>query len=110
MRSLFRWGLVLGMVLGTTVAVLADDKPEVKRERDIIYGRKYGLALTMDTFTPKNANGLGVIFVVSGGWFSNPANIPAPLFTELLARGYTVFAVVHGSQPKFTVVEIIEDM
>jgi acetyl esterase/lipase len=28
----------------------------------------------------------------------------------LTGRGYTVFAVVHGSQPRFTVPEIIEDM
>jgi len=28
----------------------------------------------------------------------------------LLAHGYTVFAVVHGSQPKFTIPEILEDM
>ena len=28
----------------------------------------------------------------------------------LLDRGYTVFAVVHGSQPRFTVPEIIQDM
>src|SRR5262249_22749184 len=25
-------------------------------------------------------------------------------------RGYTVFAVVHGSQPKFTIPEVLEDM
>ena len=29
---------------------------------------------------------------------------------ELLGRGYTVFAVVHGSQPKFTIPEVLEDM
>ena len=29
---------------------------------------------------------------------------------ELLKRGYTVFAVVHGSQPKYTIPEILEDM
>ena len=28
----------------------------------------------------------------------------------LLQRGYTVFAVVHGSQPKFTIPEILGDM
>src|SRR5581483_2005706 len=27
-----------------------------------------------------------------------------------LKRGYTVFAVVHGSQPKFSIPEILEDM
>ena len=29
---------------------------------------------------------------------------------ELLKRGYTVFAVVHGSQPRFTIPEILKDM
>jgi len=29
---------------------------------------------------------------------------------ELLKRGYTVFAVAHGSQPKYTIPEILEDM
>src|SRR5439155_3550362 len=33
-----------------------------------------------------------------------------PLLLEFLKRGYTVFAVVHGSQPKFTVPEILLDM
>jgi acetyl esterase/lipase len=28
----------------------------------------------------------------------------------LLKRGYTVFEVVHGSQPKFTITEIVDDM
>ena len=28
----------------------------------------------------------------------------------LIKRGYTLFAVVHGSQPKFTVPEIWQDM
>jgi hypothetical protein len=37
----------------------------------VIYGRKFGTALTMDVFAPKKgANGAGVIVVVSGGWYS----------------------------------------
>src|SRR5947207_13617373 len=84
--------------------------PEFDRTRDVIYGRKYGLALTMDVMTPKKANGLGVVFVVSGGWFSRPEAIHPALAAHFLKRGYTVFAVVHGSQPKFTVPEIVEDM
>ena len=110
MRSLSRWGAVLGVALVTAAVGLAGDKPEVKREQDVIYGRKHGLALTMDVFTPKSANGVGVIFVVSGGWFSRPDMIKSTFWSEPLKRGYTVFAVVHGSQPKFTVTEIVEDM
>jgi acetyl esterase/lipase len=96
-------------VVGGTAARSAD-APDWARTQDVIYGRKYGLALTMDVFTPKKANGLGVIYVVSGGWFSRPQAIHPALAAPLLKRGYTVFAVVHGSQPKFTVPEIIEDM
>src|SRR5262245_30915472 len=77
------------------------------RREDVIYGRKHGTALTMDVFTPKkDANGLGVIFVVSGGWFSAHEGIGPGLVKPLLDRGYTVFAVVHGSQPKFTIPEV----
>src|SRR5439155_13622073 len=86
------------------------DAPEVTRTRDVIYGRKYGLALTLDVFTPKKANGRGLIFVVSGGWFSGPQAISQAFADPFLRRGYTVFAVVHGSQPKFTIPEIVEDM
>lgn len=80
-----------------------------KRKQDVIYGRKFGTALTMDVFTPEKPNGYGIIWVVSGGWFSAHEAIPAN-FPYLLNRGYTVFAVVHGSQPKFIVTEIIPDM
>src|SRR4030095_15430136 len=63
-------------------------------------------------FRPKaHANGIGIIFVVSGGWFSGHAGDGAVgRFAHLLDRGYTVFSVVHGSNPKFTIPEVFEDM
>jgi acetyl esterase/lipase len=85
--------------------------PSFVRAEDIVYGRKFGTALTMDIFTPReHVNGLGIILVVSGGWFSAHEAIQAVLVERLTARGYTVFAVVHGSQPKFTIPEILQDM
>ncbi len=90
---------------------LAAEPPAYERTEDVIYGRKYGTALTLDVFTPREgAHGTGVILVVSGGWFSAHEAINVELMAELLKRGYTVFAVVHGSQPKFTIPEVIEDM
>lgn len=81
------------------------------RTEDVIYGRKHGLALTMDVFAPKGkANGRGIIFCVSGGWFSSKESISPSFLKEFLARGYTVFTVVHGSQPKFTIPEVLDDM
>src|SRR5437762_1365746 len=104
---MIRWLSGLALLIAV-VPARADDL--WTRERDVIYGRKYGLAMTMDVFRPKEANGLGVLFVVSGGWFSDAKHI-SPLFaTPFLNRGYTVFEVVHGSQPKFTIPEIIDDL
>jgi acetyl esterase/lipase len=89
----------------------AADEPSYTRTEDVIYGRKYGTALTMDVLRPKqDGNGLGVILVVSGGWFSAHEAIGPGFFAPLVDRGYTVFAVVHGSQPKFTIPEILQDM
>ncbi len=89
----------------------AEDPEAYTRTRDVIYGHKFGLAMTMDVFVPKEKpNGVAVIAVVSGGWFSKPENINPLAYDDCLKRGYTVFAVVHGSQPKFTLPEIIEDM
>lgn len=86
-----------------------------ERTRDIIYGRSYGTSLTMDMIkTRGKTNGLGLILVVSGGWFSSPEVIqPAYIEAfcgEFLRRGYTIFAVCHGSNPKFTIPEAVADM
>ncbi len=35
------------------------------RQSDVVYGRKFGLALTMEVFTPADRNGLGVVWLVS---------------------------------------------
>jgi len=104
--------LVLSLLALAPDGFGADDKkPEFTRQQDVVYGRKHGMALTMDVFTPSsNPNGAAIIWVVSGGWFSSHDAInPGPI-AEFLKRGYTVFAVVHGSQPRFTIPEVIADM
>jgi gluconolactonase len=85
------------------------------RMRDVIYGHKNGVALTMDVFTPKQgANGVGIVAIISGGWYSDQSSIDGPLFAAFihgcLNRGYTVFAVCHGSQPRFTIPDAIADI
>lgn len=72
------------------------------------------MALTLDVFTPVRANGAGVVLIISGGWFSSHESIPLPVPTLIIdgltARGYTVFAVVHSSQPKFTILDMVRDI
>jgi acetyl esterase/lipase len=82
-------------------------------DADVVYGHKLGLAMTMDVFyPPSKANGAGVLFMVSGGWYSNwsPPEQVLPRFQPLLERGFTVFAVRHGSSPKFTIPDAVSDV
>lgn len=84
---------------------------EYRRDEDVIYDHKFGTALTMDVFTPReHANGASVIWIVSGGFFSSRDMIPLPAITPLVDRGYTVFAVMHGAQPKYHVDEGQQDL
>jgi acetyl esterase/lipase len=108
-RSLTFAGLFLAW-LSFGFEARADDSP-FDRKSDVIYGRKYGTALTMDVFTPKKgANGASVVLLVSGGYFSSHEAISPVFLLPLINRGYTVFAVVHGSQPRYNVSEIILDV
>ncbi len=91
-------------------SALAQSELQFKRTEDVIYGRKFGTALTLDVFQPTHTNGLGIVMMVSGGWFSSHEMISPKFFGALLQRGYTVFAVVHGSQPKFNITEIVPDI
>jgi acetyl esterase/lipase len=123
MRKLFVAALTVGLVLVSTGRTPAEDPTPAKtgaqapvftHTEDVIYARKFGTALTMDVFTPKkNANGAAVVLVVSGGWFSDHGTIPFVMThsgNEFVKHGYTVFAVVHGSQPRFIIPEAIADL
>lgn len=104
--------LLLSFVLLGSLA-LAADGPNYTRTEDVIYGRKFGMALTLDVIKPKeNPNGLGIVYCVSGGWFSSHDNVPGVIGASApyLKRGYTIFAVCHGSNPKFTIPEVVKDM
>src|ERR1043165_750814 len=94
-------------------SAFALDGPDFTRREDVVYGRKFGVALTLDVITPKEKpNGLGIISIMSGGWVSSHDWIGPQTagFAPYLDRGYTIFAVVHGCQPKFTIPEILKDM
>jgi len=106
---------------------------------DVVYGRKLGMALTMDLYRPSRRSGAAVLFMNSGGFESGkltqyemsdggrPRALgahelgleecpePIPLlaqfsFAPLLANGFTVFDVRHGSSPRFTLGEIVDDV
>lgn len=90
-----------------------DGQQVLKQPVEVIYGRKDGMALTMLVQPPVVAsNQKSVIWVVSAGWTSdfNWINM-FKLFTKPFSdRGYTVFFVTHGSQPKYAVPDAILDI
>ncbi len=81
--------------------------------KEIIYGRKDGMALTLLKLTPaQHSNGKAIIRVVSGNWNSN-LEMTVPAIKRSLVfinAGYTVFAVIHGTQPRYSIPDEIEDI
>lgn len=100
----------LTLVIGSLLMACSVFAANYDRTEDVVYGRKYGTALTLDVFQPPKPNRSAVLFLVSGGFFSSHEAINPAFFEPFLTRGYTVFAVVHGSQPKFIIPEIIQDI
>lgn len=103
------------LVLAPANAAPQDNGTSFTRQQDVIYKRTYGTVLTMDIFEPaNNSHGATVIWVVSGGWYSSHAGIdpdvPLSPITRLTERGYRVCAVVHGSNPLFTIEDAISDI
>ena len=91
-------------------AVVYPEPPPHTRTEDVVYGRKFGVALTLDVLQPEKSNGYGIVYMVSGGWVSSHAGVSAKLYAPYLEHGYTVFAVCHGCQPKFIIPEITQDI
>jgi acetyl esterase/lipase len=118
-RSLCERFLIVGYLAAAACAVAASaaaSQPDVikySHQSDVIYGRKYGLALTMEVFTPEKNSGLGVVWIVSSGGTSSREQALTDSFEKrigpLLDRGYVVFAVVHGNGPAFQVQDYVSD-
>lgn len=104
-------GMLLMGLIGFAQHCWAEDVaavPGVRELRDVIYGRKSDMALTMDVFTPAKQNGAAIVHLANGGW--HKAHEAPTNFGELLKRGYTVFRVVIAGEPKFTIIEQMPDV
>jgi acetyl esterase/lipase len=105
--------LCLIALLGSGAAAQTS-APKATRQVDVIYGRKFGMALTMEVFTPASRNGIGVVWVVSSSGRSSRDQTLQDSFERriapLLEHGHTVFAVIHGSAPIFNVQDQVNDV
>ena len=82
-------------------------------EEELIYGRKFGMALTLKTFLPVQKNGAAIILVLSEGWYSNLEMIEQVrtiLIEPIVEAGYCLFVIVHSSNPRFSIPDAIDDI
>ncbi len=84
--------------------------PTIGRVGPLVYAQRQGKDLTVEFLKPAHPNGLGVLVMVSGSWKSRREPSLDLIAAPLLRRGYTVIPITHGSQPEFSVMEIVEDI
>ena len=86
---------------------------DFKLIRDVIYGRKYGTALTLDVMQPsQKANGAAILELNNGDFVSQPKQYTDAVFLHtqvLLNAGYTIVNVTPSGAPKNSIPEILSD-
>jgi dipeptidyl aminopeptidase/acylaminoacyl peptidase len=100
--------VVVLMVAGSS---RADGGLPYEQKQDVVYAETHGTGLLMDVFTPTGKpNGLAIVDVASGAWFSDRNKIRdhtrAQVYTIFCSRGYVVFAVRPGSRSRYTAAEM----
>jgi formylglycine-generating enzyme required for sulfatase activity/acetyl esterase/lipase len=104
----------------TAAPAAVPERVDVELMPDVVYDHKYALAMTFDVLKPKkNANGAGILVIISGGWHSTwfyPEVAIGGLYSgwfdgrRLMAEGFTIFLVRHGSGERFLLPEIMDDV
>ena len=82
-------------------------------QEEFVYGRKDGMGLLMTQLKPKvRSNGKAIISVLAGSWFSNFGMIERGVYykRQYLDKGYNVFMIVLGSQPRYAIPDQVDDL
>jgi len=84
--------------------------PDIKA--DVVYGRRDGMALTYDVIRPEKPSGAAVLWIQSGGWYSNwtDPKVLAAVSKPYLDKGYAMVIVRHASAPKYAVPDAVADV
>jgi acetyl esterase/lipase len=109
MKSIFSFFLV-AVISAFATAARADAPPTI--QSNVVYGHKDGMALIFDVVKPEKPNGAGILYIQSGGWYSGWSDPRGklPACVPLLAKGFTVFLVYHGSSPRYAVPDAVADV
>ena len=104
--------IFISFLIAFTLSTSAQDSL-IFSKTEIIYGRKDGMALTMMMLKPlQKTNGKAIISVLNGNWVSSQRFMDAFLTRSnlYLESGYTLFGVMVGSQPRYTIPDEILDL
>jgi acetyl esterase/lipase len=83
------------------------------RVEEMVYGHKDGLALAMLQLSPAGKpNGKAIIRVVAGSWYSNYDMAENYIMGsyDYLQKGFKVFHVMVGTQPRYNMTEQVADV
>jgi hypothetical protein len=86
------FAILVGLAVMPRPSIAEQAQPVITHTEDVIYGRKFGMALTLDVFEPAKKNGAAVFFIASFGFYSRHEDIEtfSFLYKPLLDQGYTV--------------------
>lgn len=105
--------VMLGWVAAASIRADEKSAPPFTQKEDVVFADVHGIGLLLDIFTPVGEkNGLAIVDVVSGSFFSDRgklrAHVKFGVYDEFCAKGYTVFAVRPGSMTKFAIPEMAD--
>lgn len=108
LRTTVAFALLVASVAGPATCLNAQ---VYEQRKDVVFAESHGTGLLMDIFVPKgSSNGLAIVDVVSGAWYSDRNKIRdhtlAGMYDIHCKRGYTVFAVRPGSRTRYTAAEM----
>ncbi len=106
-RSLAMASTTCMAICSTTYAA----KAVYEQQKNVVYAEVHGTGLLMDIFTPTaTPNGLAIVDVVSGAWYSDRSKIHdhtvALVYDIFCKRGYVVFAARPGSKTGYSASEM----
>lgn len=104
------WIVLLALALSSGQQTFAGEDPKITA--DMVYGRKDGMAMTMDVIQPAKGNGAAIVWIPTGGWVSPwiDSKLTAKITKPMLDKGYTVIAVRHGCAPRYNIPECAADV
>lgn len=106
-----RIGMLLFLFFISSLGYVKAQQSNVIRTSDVIYDHKDGMAFVLDVIRPARQNGAAILYILSGGWVSREAStISTRSYKSYTDKGYTVFIISHGSQPRYNVPEILQQV